>query len=175
MKNKVNYNYWDNRGCYQTDLNRMLGKYVPATGKAETVIGEVLRAANNLYYEYFNNGNENALNSHSDDYTECWKCGGTGITAWGEECDECSGEGSCESTIVVEIDSRYKYYIDYILQQVSPRFNKMVDIMNSVREIIEFSFDCDSKTLFSEQNGRTYNTMMDFVVLWAKEKENEKV
>lgn len=39
-----------------TELQELFDKYVPATGKADTVGGELLRAINKLLYRYYNDG-----------------------------------------------------------------------------------------------------------------------
>jgi hypothetical protein len=52
MKN----NYWNNKGKYQEQYDNAKFHLLPAYGKAPTIEGEILRAASNLYYDYFNNG-----------------------------------------------------------------------------------------------------------------------
>ena len=46
--------YWDANGAYQKELDELYSKLVPASGDAETVHGELVRAVNRLYYEYCN-------------------------------------------------------------------------------------------------------------------------
>jgi hypothetical protein len=45
--------YWGN---VPPEFNRLWGDLVPDSGAASTLEGELLRAANRLYYDYFNNG-----------------------------------------------------------------------------------------------------------------------
>ena len=52
--------YWNKSGKYQKQFDFLFKKLVPSKGNATTIAGEVLRAANKLYYERFNNGNMNA-------------------------------------------------------------------------------------------------------------------
>jgi len=48
-------NYWNETGKNQKDFDRLL-EAVPAMGKCDTVAGEMIRAANKLGYDYWNNG-----------------------------------------------------------------------------------------------------------------------
>jgi hypothetical protein len=48
--------YWNNTGKYQEQYNNLKTGLLPPYGKAKTVEGELLRAASNLYYDYYNNG-----------------------------------------------------------------------------------------------------------------------
>jgi hypothetical protein len=48
--------YWNQQGRYQTEQMELTKLLVPATGPAPTVAGEILRAANRLYYDGSNNG-----------------------------------------------------------------------------------------------------------------------
>ena len=51
--------YWNNEGAYQKELDELSEK-MPVCGAADTLNGELVRAANRLYYDYCNNGNCNA-------------------------------------------------------------------------------------------------------------------
>ena len=52
--------YWYNEGVYDKEFTQLTEELVPATGMAKNLRGELVRAANRLYYEYCNNGNCNA-------------------------------------------------------------------------------------------------------------------
>ena len=58
--------YWNDDGKYQKAYSNLWEKLVPARGEAETVRGELLRAASKLYYDLFNNGlgNLDVLHRH---------------------------------------------------------------------------------------------------------------
>lgn len=47
--------YWDHSGLYQADFDRLL-KLMPLSGNCETVAGELIRCANRLGYDFYNNG-----------------------------------------------------------------------------------------------------------------------
>ena len=48
--------YWNENGKHQATYAAQWDELVPATGKAGTMQGEVLRAASRLYYRWFNDG-----------------------------------------------------------------------------------------------------------------------
>ena len=47
--------YWNSNGNYQSDFDRLC-KLMPASGKCDTKAGEMIRAANRLCYDFYNNG-----------------------------------------------------------------------------------------------------------------------
>lgn len=62
--------YWNENGKFQKELDKLYKELVPSTGRAKFLRGEVLRAANELYYERFNNGNINAVEEIEDEDNE---------------------------------------------------------------------------------------------------------
>ena len=73
METKLGNSYWDGNGAYQSQMDSFIEKFIPARGRAETLVGEIVRAANRLYYEYLNNGNINAIDTqmHTDECPDC--------------------------------------------------------------------------------------------------------
>lgn len=63
-------NYWNGNGKFQKEFDKLYKELVPSTGRAKSLRGEVLRAANELYYERFNNGNINAVEEIEDEDNE---------------------------------------------------------------------------------------------------------
>jgi hypothetical protein len=51
--------YWDNVGPRQADYDRLYKELVPGSGDAETVEGQLLRAASKLAWDFYNNGGGN--------------------------------------------------------------------------------------------------------------------
>lgn len=51
----MNNTYWNKQGKYQQDFDRLI-KLMPGYGPAPTVGGEMMRAANRLVYDFYNNG-----------------------------------------------------------------------------------------------------------------------
>lgn len=61
--------YWNGQGAYKKELDA-LNEQMPAEGSAETLNGELVRAANRLYWDYANNGNGNAVDiKYESDWT----------------------------------------------------------------------------------------------------------
>lgn len=48
--------YWNKQGKYSKEYEKLHDKLVPGMGKADTIEGEVLRAASKIYYRHFNDG-----------------------------------------------------------------------------------------------------------------------
>lgn len=48
--------YWDGNGKYQAKQDELYDRLVPAVGKSHCMAGELLRAANRVYYDAYNNG-----------------------------------------------------------------------------------------------------------------------
>lgn len=49
-------NYWHDSGKYQEKFSVLFNRHVPPSGKSNTVAGELVRAANKLTYDFYNNG-----------------------------------------------------------------------------------------------------------------------
>ena len=47
--------YWDNKGAYENEAKE-LSELVPPSGPSKTLRGEIFRAAQKIYYDYYNNG-----------------------------------------------------------------------------------------------------------------------
>jgi len=47
--------YWNNKGAHQAEFDRLI-KLMPGMGAADTVAGELIRSANRLAYDLYNNG-----------------------------------------------------------------------------------------------------------------------
>ena len=52
----VTKSYWNRNGKHQKEMDRLFDQLVPYDGSSNTVEGEILRAANRIYYDYYNNG-----------------------------------------------------------------------------------------------------------------------
>ena len=48
--------YWNNQGNFEAEFSTFTSELMPSSGPAETLGGELVRAANRLYYDAFNNG-----------------------------------------------------------------------------------------------------------------------
>lgn len=52
----ISNSYWNDKGKYQSDYDRLSELLVPVQGKCETFGGELLRAVGRLYHDAYNNG-----------------------------------------------------------------------------------------------------------------------
>jgi hypothetical protein len=48
--------YWDQKGKFQAEYNRMSAELMPASGACDTVAGELIRSVSRLGYDFYNNG-----------------------------------------------------------------------------------------------------------------------
>ena len=55
--------YWNEQGRYQQEYNTYWKALVPDTGEASTTEGEALRAITRIYYDVYNNGGCNIIES----------------------------------------------------------------------------------------------------------------
>lgn len=62
--------YWDQTGKHQQTIDELYEKLVPSEGKANTVAGELLRAACRIYYDAYNNG---FINNTSGPWKHIWQ------------------------------------------------------------------------------------------------------
>lgn len=49
-------NYYNGKGEYQSQFNSIFEEFVPASGKADTLAGECVRAISRINYDFYNNG-----------------------------------------------------------------------------------------------------------------------
>lgn len=61
VPNDYTAKYWDNKGDHQKEWDELTEKLVPDMGAGDTVNVELVRGANRLYYDLFNNGNGNVV------------------------------------------------------------------------------------------------------------------
>ena len=88
---EIGNSYWDENGAYSNQYKILYDELVLPVGNAPTINGELLRCGSRLNYEYFNNGNCNAVDYESN---ACDDCLGSGYAD--EDCTECQGEGKIE-------------------------------------------------------------------------------
>lgn len=164
--------YWDNEGQLQSEYDKLYEELVPASGEAETLFGEAVRAVSRLGYEYLNNGNCNAREAEEieGDWVECSYCCGSGTCEDedGEECDclECGGEGGYyeESEYEYSVSEFYGRFID-LLREFFKQYG-VAEIgekhLNRIESIILTSDD--ARDYFSKENRQTYDAIIDLTV-----------
>lgn len=162
----IEQNYWEGKGVYQAELDRLTKKFMPASGRARNYIGEVIRAINRLYYEFCNNGNCNALNSEiiPGEWVECEYCRGEG-------CSYCDDDGGYyeEDDYEYSVDKFFDNFLELLNQFISERnASDGIVALNGVKSIIENQFST------SKENIHTYDSLIDIVVwLVLQEEDNE--
>lgn len=164
--------YWDNEGQFQKEYNDLYNELVPASGRAENLFGEAIRAVSRLGYEYLNNGNCNARETTEieGEWIECPYCGGSGVCEGedGEEydCTECGGEGGYyeESEYDYNIDEFYGEFIN-LLREFFKQYN-VAEIGEKYLDRIELIIlTCDgTRDYFSDENRQAYDAIVDITV-----------
>lgn len=138
--------YWNNEGAYEKEFSELTNSLMPLSGRAENLVGEVVRAANRLYYEYCNNGNMNARNIvelYDDDYE-------------------------------VELSEFYEAFIKIIRDAFDMDGDEDgVKAMNFIESFITDS-DVESREYFSDANMHQYDLMIDHVTEYALRHRNDK-
>lgn len=162
--------YWNETGAYQEEYSNLWNDLVPSSGSADTIHGELIRAAGRLFYEYCNNGNCNALDST---YRSCGHCGGDGEELDGYEddgeeiygtCSWCDGTGEDEGDVYVT--SMYHGFIDLIEDNVPDA---------PTQELRDFLLDPSlgySSYKFTDEEMKVYNDLVDSVIYHILTTEN---
>jgi hypothetical protein len=168
MSKEPTKSYWNQNGKYQSVLTVLHDELVPSVGKAETVHGEIVRAINNLFYEYCNNGNCNAAEEISE---TCDSCGG-----WGYEEEEvCCGTdddgeeiyetetsdcswcgGNCSVVTGLEMDDYYADMLSHIKTHV-PNIRSEADAVEAL--ITDQSKNYNYS--YSQEEMDIYNRLVD--------------
>lgn len=164
--------YWDHEGQFQKEYDELYNELVPASGRAENLFGEAIRAVSRLGYEYLNNGNCNARETTEieGEWVECPRCGGSGVCEDedGEEydCAECGGEGGYyeESEYDYNISEFYGEFIDLLREffkkyAVSEIGDKYLDQIESIILTCD-----DTRDYFSDENRQAYDAIVDITV-----------
>tara|TARA_R100001509_G_C4821971_1_gene200147 strand:- start:158 stop:730 length:573 start_codon:yes stop_codon:yes gene_type:complete len=152
--------YWNCEGVYQKEYTEHYDWYVPNSGDAPTIHGELIRAVSRLHYDYFNNGNCNVQEVIEEDCPDCY---GTG---WQEseyddedeiDCSSCGGNCTWETGI--EINEYYQRMIDFLKQYSNAE--------NEINELVEFLTDYyhyRNPNLFAEKNEQLYTRLVDKIM-----------
>lgn len=177
----IEQNYWEGKGVYQAELDRLTKKFMPTSGRARNYIGEVIRAINRLYYEFCNNGNCNALDCETipGEWVECSRCAGVGYTeeeyddgeVCAEECPDCGGDGGYyeEDEEEYSLNKFFGNFIELLNQFFSERnASDGIVALNGVKSIIENQYAPIAVNI------HTYDSLIDNVVwLVLQEEDNE--
>ena len=147
--------YWNHKGAYQTESDRLRKEMVPITGSAATLNGELIRGINRLLYEYCNNGNCNAAIPHY-----------SGDCGWWEADDD----DDPDEIVDVTLNSYYSKFIDLIEKTLSRKIDskEVRSITERIRMIIkDGAYNPSSHTYFSKENVNVYSRMFDLVIWYV--------
>lgn len=174
--------YWNETGVYQKEYSELYEKFVPNSGMADTLNGELIRAVSRIVYEYNNNGNCNAceVNYETETY-HCNNCNGTGevedgYDEDGEEeyciCDECGGAGEIEEEY--EADCEVSGFYGAFLELIETTIPESKDYVEKVIDNITANlYGADIQ--FSELNTQKYNNLVDIVVHYVLNNEDKEI
>ena len=149
----IDSSYWSETGVYQKEYNELYKKHIPNSGSCISLNGELIRAISRLTYEYYNNGNCNAYESHweNEDH-KCW-CGDD------EDCVDCDGTGWI--TEEVETESEVNEFYNKFLQLIKDNVPNIADDVDCVREII-------LENMYSSPNQFTASVEQKYTILCDK-------
>lgn len=149
---RASQHYWNGNGGNEQELQRLTEKFMPASGRAENLVGEVIRAVNRLYYEFCNNGNCNAMDCHTipGEWVECSRRSGSGYV---EEYDEDSDEEE------YTLNGFYGNFINLIREYfTSKNCAEGVKAINELEAIVENMRDT------TDANMSVYDRVTDYAV-----------
>lgn len=159
--------YWNETGAYQKEYNRLLKKLVPEKNEAETVHGELIRSMSRLYYDYFNNGNGNAVDAVKCDCPQCHGGGWETINE-GEEDEEevdCSYcDGDCQIITGYEFENYYEKLFDFIKDNLPREEQPIVERFE--KEVLAKNQD--------NINEQVYEELTDSIMHFVLTTENKK-
>lgn len=167
------HSYWNGTGSYQEKYNTFRTSLIPSEGKAKSLEGEVLRAASNLYYDLYNNGNANACDI-IEMRKPCSTCHGEGYVdfeydddeegrrTYTDVCPDCGGIGEI-------IDQRGK-----VTEEYSKYFDTIRDVLDGFCEIdslVTDIYDAIYEMRDNKDLQAMYNKMIDIVIYWISERD----
>lgn len=184
-RTELTNHYWNENGVYQHEFTTLTDELMPLRGMAKYLVGEVVRAANRLYYEYCNNGNINAIDVEELEPEEypCPECGGSGYV--GEDEDEDAVCGCCDGSGVCYGDTEYEYsineYYGNFIQLIrsameSDGNTEGVDAMDAIECFLDAEHlgVTSHSEYFSDRNMHKYDLMVDLVTEYAEKHRNDK-
>lgn len=178
--------YWNSNGAYEVEYKELVMALVPTSGSAETVHGELLRNIGNLFYEFCNNGNCNAIEYDKEEElieVTCDECCGSGYVEedfGGDEfeeveCPECFGDGEVEdyeeSTGIAIVSTRYLDQIEFIQETFDSNNVPRKNIDNLLKFYYDDSFG-DTGYSFSDAQMDRYNKVVDDIMALVLRTEN---
>jgi len=123
--------YWKNAGEHQGAAN-FLDELVPISGQAETLKGEIWRAATKIYYDFYNNGFGNNWTSPASFLIDF-------VPSLNQEIKDffyMHGKG-----ITVELSDEQMMLMEEMINEVVKTLSVMNDEGNNIIDMWEYSMD----------------------------------
>lgn len=174
MENVISF--WNENHPRQEEFKK-LEKLIPPCGEANTLHGELIRAASRLYWDYCNNGNCNVIQTETE---TCSDCNGTGEVEnmdWDEEtnpnvdefeyCYDCDGSGYVPVSEKI-INPYYQDMIEFLYEHLKDT--------SSVHKLEEFLDKGKGYGLYeyNQEEMDVYDNLIVAVLDHAKTTKNEK-
>ena len=130
--------YWNGQAKYADLHSKLWDELVPGQGEAESVKGELVRCVGRLVYEYYNNGNCNAVEGGTiteyyqdmldfiDRYTD-------NVDIDGFEKVMCESEYGYESNFSYNREEAYTQFVDSVMEEVK----EMTDMIRNPNYVYE--------------------------------------
>lgn len=148
--------YWEGKGKYQKEYDRIWKEQVPAKGESDIEYVEAVRCMGRLIYEYCNNGNGNSVDYNE---TECDECGGSGYMYDDDGTEEdCSG---CGGDCYVKEERYITDYYEECLEKVR-WFTKEHQLIADLKRVM-----LARENSFSATERKPYNLLCDAVMRCA--------
>lgn len=175
LHTEIGKTYWNEEGIYQSEYDELYNELVPASGSAQTLNGELIRAISRLSYEYFNNGNCNACErtTHVEE-EDCPYCMGYGYLNNDEDdvCEECGGSGVIEEEVEDDpvIDDYYAKFLRLIRECVSVDEVDVENLVDNVESVI-----LKSEGYYTPELDEHYTRLADAVIYYVLTHEDESI
>ena len=124
--------YWNKNGKHQSEFDRLI-KLMPMSGKSDVVAGEMVRAANRLVYDYYNNG---MCNNTSGAIAYLYEKGVINQDLYYELLPECVRDGYTQ----YDLDNELEIVVDSVVEHI----NKYPELETKANTECMFEYQEDS-------------------------------
>lgn len=149
--------YWDENAKYSKELTLLTETHMKPSGESDTVEGELIRIANRLVYEYYNNGNCNLIDANwiDEEYVSDYDEEGNEIYDYEEVLD------------TININPFYEEMLNLIV-------NTIPSLESKVDKLIGYTIQqatVDNPYTFKQVEQNIYNDIVDGIVEYVLPRE----